>query len=162
MSVKTIAQKPRGNAARSGAHPARDNLSAVHMSNDCFMRRRSITAVVLILVIASLAPMCVAGVTEQSTLACPRADKSRASRRQPICKTATPSAKVSSKCADTLRPELPHCGFCTFLQLQAAEFRGAELPLPLTRQVSKVFVEQPVIRISSIGSPETDRGPPRS
>jgi hypothetical protein len=51
----------------------------------------------------------------------------------------------------------------SFVQFQFAALRAFELSAPLLRSSGKIAVPlAPAIVVSSIGSPESDRGPPNS
>lgn len=121
------------------------------------MRRASITSVLLIVVLATSASACVAGSGNRSLAAysCNR----RISAHTKACRTVA----IRSTCGHDLRSLPGRCGVRTFLQLQFVALHTLEIVSPLTRPTDRISVpSDPVTLISSIGSPETDRGPPNS
>jgi hypothetical protein len=108
--------------------------------------RRACCAIAVMLALAGLAPACVAGWDGQpATLAC------RAARR---C--------LNGKADKSIKPAAANkCGLRMFVQLQFARLAGTNLSRPLLDRAGEVSLLAPaVIVFSSIGSPETDRGPP--
>jgi hypothetical protein len=64
-------------------------------------------------------------------------------------------------CGHTLKSQRGGCSLRSFVQFQFAEFRRVEIsspPLHRDGEISPPF--NPAIIVLSIGSPETDRGPP--
>ena len=119
------------------------------------MRRASITSVLLIVVLASSASACVAGSGNPSLAAC--------SRDRRISAPAKPKVAVRSTCGHDLRSLPGRCGMRTFVQFQFVALHTEEIVSPLTRPAGRILLpSDSVILISSIGSPETDRGPPNS
>jgi hypothetical protein len=121
------------------------------------MRRSSITSVLLIVVLAASASACVAGSGNPSLAAC---------SRNPGITARTKAAKtvaVRSTCGHDLRSLPGRCGMRTFVQLHSVALQTAEIVSPLARPAGRISVLfDSVILVSSIGSPETDRGPPNS
>ena len=109
----------------------------------------------LILLIAGLAPACVAGWNGDARGNC-------ASDRQPtIRKDSKDRCKRAKDCGAQLRAQASHCGLRTFLQLQFARSRPATSEPPKLRMQGKVTIQPAVtLALSSIGSPQSDRGPP--
>src|SRR5689334_9731963 len=109
----------------------------------------------LALLIAGLAPACVAGWDgEAATANC------AGERQATIRKDSNDGCRRAKDCDAQLRAQASHCGLRTFLQLQFAELRlAAGEPAKLSAQ-GKVAVQPAVtFAFSSIGSPHSDRGP---
>lgn len=123
------------------------------------MRRASATSVLLILAFATSASACVTGWRSQPKASCQRPSTGKTcSRKQPGTKVARGSA-----CGHVLKSPSGQCSLRSFAQLQAAELHRFEIPTPLRQAAGQVTLPfNSVIVVSSIGSPETDRGPPRS
>jgi len=122
------------------------------------MRRTSITSMLLILVLSASASACVAGGESRPTPSCthPIARQACAQNKPGILTALSPAC-------DVLRSQPGRCGMRSFLQLQFVAFHAFEISAPLHRAAGSISVPwDAVIIISSIGSPETDRGPPRS
>jgi hypothetical protein len=119
------------------------------------LRKKSLTAAMLVLLIAGLAPACVAGWNGEAASSC-------TGERQPaIRKNRNDGCRRAKDCGAQLRAQASHCGFRTFLQLQFAELRLAANELPKLGVRGTVPVQPAVtISLSSIGSPQSDRGPP--
>ena len=119
------------------------------------MRLASATSVLLLVVLATLAPNCVAGWNGQTAADCSRAGVHR------ICVGQKVDASRGS-CHRALKSQPNSCGLRSFVQMQFASFRSTGLTRLLLRSVGSVFPGRPAIFASSIGSPQTDRGPPLS
>jgi hypothetical protein len=69
---------------------------------------------------------------------------------------------AASQCGDTVKRLRGHCTLRSVTQLQFAELRRLELVTPLWNAAGNIpFPFNSATIISSIGSPQTDRGPPR-
>jgi hypothetical protein len=123
------------------------------------VRRTSITSVLLILVIVTSASACVAGGGGQPAPSCPRTSTRRACNRTGPCIATT----MGPACGDILRSLPGRCGMRSFIQLQFVTLPAFEISAPLQHTASCIAVPfDSRIVVSSIGSPETDRGPPHS
>jgi hypothetical protein len=123
------------------------------------MRRASITSVLLILALGTSASACVAGWGSQSAPSCvrPNARQARA-RTKPSISTA-----VGTTCGHSLKSLPGNCGLRNFVQFQFVTFHKFEVHTPLRPTCGNISAPlDSAIIVSSIGSPETDRGPPRS
>ena len=123
-----------------------------------FMCRLRVLSGLLVLLLTTSASVCITGWTGQSPSTCRR--NSRYTRAD--TKQKNPTA-VHSACGHVLESQLGRCGIRGFDQLQFVEF-GPRLSsnlllVPTDRVVAPACTK---IVVSSIGSPETDRGPPRS
>jgi len=123
------------------------------------VRRASITSVLLILSLTASASACVAGGVS------PHAD-SRANRgRLRACAREKPgiASAVRPVCGHIVDPLPGTCAMRSFVQFQFAATRRLESYIPLPRPAGTIsFPSEGPIMVPSIGSPETDRGPPRS
>ena len=121
------------------------------------MRHASITSVLLIVVLATSASACVGGSGNPSLAACSR-DQRISAHRKP-CRTVA----VRSTCGHDLRSLPGRCGMRTFVQFQFVALHTLDIVSTLMRPAGRISIPSDfVILISSIGSPETDRGPPNS
>ena len=93
-----------------------------------------------------LAPACVAGWDGQPANTTCRAER--------LC--------ANEKSGKSIKPAAANkCGLRNFVQLQFVRFPATNLSRPLLNRTGEVLLLAPaVIVLSSIGSPETDRGPP--
>jgi hypothetical protein len=122
------------------------------------VRRPSITSVLLILVLVTSASACVAGCGSQIAPSCPRTISLRdCARKEP--RTATIRGRA---CGDVLKSLPARCGVRSFIQFQFVTLAVFEIAAPFQRTASNSVPFDSLIVVSSIGSPETDRGPPRS
>ena len=122
------------------------------------MRRASITSVLLILVVVTSASACVAGCGSQIAPSCPPMISLRAcARKEP--RTPTIGGRA---CGDVLKSLPDRCGMRSFIQFQFVALALFEIAAPFQRAASNSVPFDSLIVVSSIGSPETDRGPPRS
>ena len=96
--------------------------------------------------IFGLAPACVAGWDGQPA--------NTACRVERLC--------AQKKSGKSIKPPAANkCGLRNFVQLQFVRLPATKLSRPLLNRDSEVsFFAPAVIVFSSIGSPETDRGPP--
>jgi hypothetical protein len=113
------------------------------------MRRTPLTAVLVIATLAGVSPACVAGWGAQGTSPC-RATADRAHT----------TSKTAASCRRIVKPESAKCGLRTFIQFQIAQFHSSGFSNPLIPVNEYVPAENPRIIVTSIGPPETDRGPP--
>ncbi len=131
--------------------PPRLRIDLVH--------RTSITSALLILMVLTSASACVAGCGSQPAPSCSRTNARQAcARRQ--AHTATTK---NPACGDTVKSQPGRCGVRSFIPFQFATLPAFETSPPLKHTDGNVSAPlNAVIGVSSIGSPETDRGPPRS
>jgi hypothetical protein len=123
------------------------------------VRRTSITSGLLILVLTTSAFGCATGWSSKPETLCPRPSTRQACVRK---KPGTTAARGSA-CGHTLKSLPGQCSLRSLAQFQFAGLHGFEIPSPLRHAGGKVSLPfNSVIIVSSIGSPETDRGPPRS
>jgi hypothetical protein len=122
------------------------------------MRRTSITSVLLILALVTSASACVAGCGSQTAPSCSRTGTRLAcARKEPRIATS-----MGRACGNVLKSQPARCGMRSFIQLQFVTLPTFEISVPLRRTASNSVPLDSMIVVSSIGSPETDRGPPRS
>lgn len=123
------------------------------------MRRNSIISVLLILVLAASASGCVGGWGSQSAISCHRPSP------RPACARGRlgTSTVVGPACGHVLKALPGKCGLRGFVQFQFGAFQTFEISTPLPRVAGNISAPfDSAIIVSSIGSPETDRGPPCS
>jgi hypothetical protein len=122
-------------------------------------RGSSITSGFLILVLAFSAFGCATGLVGESLASCHRPN----SQRRLVGSTSAATAAASPRCKPTLKSSQGRCSLRSLERFQFAELRNFEIQSPL--QLASGKASPPVssrIIVSSIGSPETDRGPPHS
>jgi hypothetical protein len=122
------------------------------------VRRTSITAVLLILVLVTSVSACVAGWGSQIAPSCARTNSRRAGTRK-VPRTPTIRGRA---CGDVLKSLPARCGMRSFIQFQIVPLAVFEIAAPIKRTASNPVPFDSVIVVSSIGPPETDRGPPIS
>jgi hypothetical protein len=135
------------------------NRSALARLTIDSVRRMSITSGLLILVLGTSVFGCATGWSSKPGTLCPRLGT-----RQ-VCAGKKPgtTAARGSACGHTLKSLPGQCSLRSFAQVQFAELHRFEIPSPLRYADGKVPPPfNSVITVSSIGSPETDRGPPGS
>ena len=147
---------PRGvKRSRQGTLPT-DTMASLTINS---MRRVSITSVLLILALVASSSSCVAGWGSLRTSSCPHSigRNSCVGKNHDVAKTA------DSGCGRVLESSPGTCGIRGFVQAKLAAFHRIEISIPLCRVAGGIPTPSdfPVV-ISSIDSPETDRGPPRS
>jgi hypothetical protein len=122
------------------------------------MRCASITCVLLIAVLATSASVCASGWDSQYARFCPRGHG--CAGKKLVYATA---AVGPASCGHVLTSLPGKCTVRSFGQFQSAvpHIFESSIPLPL-KGGNTAPPSEPRIIISSIGSPETDRGPPRS
>lgn len=121
------------------------------------MRSTSAIAGILIMVLATAGFGCATGWNDASE------NSSCASKINSTCihaKLAPIRAVPKSGCGHTLKSLPDQCNLRTFAQFQIFEFRSFDLinPLRVTGRSSAPVKTR--LLVLSIGSPETDRGPP--
>jgi len=150
------------------------------------MRHISATAVLLVFVLGLLAPACVAGWNGSSYelsakncqevpqlsagMRCVRhrltAERNRriASHESRAASRGTRGSEVvhtDEACADAFKARPGQCGLRSFIQLHFVSIQTAEISIPLLVASKVPSPSRVVIVVSSVGPPETDRGPPR-
>jgi hypothetical protein len=121
--------------------------------------RTSITSVLLSLMLAISASACVAGCGSSPAPSCARTSTRRVcARKEPRTVTTKGSA-----CGNVLKSLPGRCGMRSFVQLQLATLHACQISDSVQQTASNIPVPfDSGIVVSSIGSPETDRGPPNS
>jgi hypothetical protein len=121
------------------------------------VRRASIASALLILVLATSAFGCATGWRSEPGTFCFRQSSREA------CAGKKPNTRAGgwSACSHTLKSLPGVCNLRTFAQFRFVEFRRFEVAGPLGNPGGKVSLRSnsPIIALS-IGSPQTDRGPP--
>ena len=122
------------------------------------VRLAPITSVLLILVLATSASACVVGWGSQPAPSC-----SRTSTLRPCARKEPRTATMRPTCGDVLKSQPGRCGMRSFIQFQVVSLHTFEISDPLEHQANNIsaLIDSRVV-VSSVGSPETDRGPPRS
>jgi len=115
--------------------------------------RRVCTSILLMTAILAVAPYCVAG-GGGSCANAGTADHCQPHHRQSATLNAQPCTVRAS--ADS------RCGFRTFVHFHALQLRSVTSSAPLLIVNRRLALTTPNIIVSSVGPPETDRGPPRS
>jgi hypothetical protein len=121
------------------------------------MRRTSVTSALLIAVLATAGSACASGWGSPFAGSCPHTRKECAHK-----KSATEKV-VALPCAHVLTPLSAKCSVRSFAHFRFIAFHTVETSIPL--QLAARSIAPPSnarIIVSSVGSPETDRGPPRS
>jgi len=121
--------------------------------------RNSILSCLLILVFSTSTLGCVTGRSSHSGIFC-----SSTGIRQ-TCKKAKSSRDVrpGSACRETLKRPLDRCNLRGFLQSQLAVLANFEISTPSLPAMGEVsLLSRSIFVASSVGSPQTDRGPPAS
>jgi hypothetical protein len=122
------------------------------------MRRTSITSVLLILVLTTSVSACAARWCSQPATSCHRAgDRQACGRKKPATATA-----MHLPCGPLLKSTPGQCGMRSFVQSQFVAFHAFETSPPVRTASSISTLFESLIIVSSIGSPEADRGPPIS
>src|SRR5689334_7696131 len=113
---------------------------------------RIVTSALLILVLAVSASACVGGWADQS-----------AGRCSQLAGTHDPTAGHGAPGCRSLQSQPARCGMRDFIQFHFIRFSAFVLSTPLPSPTANLRLPgEPVILVSSVGSPETDRGPPHS
>lgn len=123
------------------------------------MRRASFTSVLLIVVLATSMSYCVAGWGGQLP-----ATRSHLSGRQDCApKKQAGTTAAERACGHVVKPPPGRCVMRSFFPFQSVALQTFGVSAPLRSAVARISPpSDPTIIVSSIGSPETDRGPPRS
>jgi hypothetical protein len=123
------------------------------------MRPASATSVLLILTLATSASACVTGWGFQPATSCQRpTTRKPCSHKEPGTKAARGPA-----CGRVLKSLTGQCSLRSLAKFQFAGLHRFELSTPLRRAAGKITPPfNSATTVSSIGSPETDRGPPCS
>lgn len=122
------------------------------------MRRTSIASALLILVLTTSVSACAAQWCRQPETSCRRLGARQACARK---KPATATV-MHLPCGPFLKSTPGQCGMRSFVQFQLVVFHAFEIT-PRLRMASSISTPfDSLIIVSSIGSPETDRGPPIS
>jgi hypothetical protein len=122
------------------------------------VRCASFISGLLILVFATSAFECVTGCDTAPSPVCVRPTV------RGVCVRETTSGTVAagSRCGEVLKSSPRHCSLHGLAQVQVAEFRRFETASPLQYTGGRISLPfNSATIISSIGSPQTDRGPPR-
>jgi hypothetical protein len=147
---------------RSGdmrTHGVVNNPSAAVTSKEIDpMRRTSLTSGLLILILATSAFGCTAGWGYSATTFCPRPG---ARQSCAVAKRGTTVAR-GAVCGHTAKSLHGGCSLRSLAQLQFVEIHRFEIPGLLPQTGSRLLPSLKTRSVSSVGSPETDRGPPRS
>ena len=144
------------------------------------MRHISAIAVLLVFILGMMAPACVAGwdgrafgLWEINCQEMPRLsagiDSARhAGRSSKTTINAMTGDRASEKsnqpvepCGDELRARAGQCALRSFIQLHFASFAAAEISEPLLVATKVASPSRVTIVVTSVGPPETNRGPPR-
>ena len=122
------------------------------------VRLAPITSVLLILVLATSASACVVGWGSQPAPSC-----SRTSTLGPCARKEPRTATMRPACGDVLKSQPGRCDMRSFIQFQVVSLHTFEISDPLEHKASNISapIDSRVV-VCSVGSPETDRGPPRS
>lgn len=117
--------------------------------------RDKVLSALLILTMATSASACVVGSGNSLSNGCIRSARAACERQL--------QAAHPGRCGPVLKAAPAHCDIRGLVQFQVAAFTKCEVPSPLRLVTAQVSVSSdPALRNSSIGSPETDRGPPLS
>ena len=123
------------------------------------MCRSSIVSGLLILVFATSTFGCATSFGSEPLGFCPRGH----SQRFRVSRKSRVAELQSSRCGRVLKQSRGRCSLRSLAQFQFAELRHFEIFSPLQRATGKASPAlNSRIIVSSIGSPETDRGPPHS
>lgn len=134
-------------------------LGATPSEGNDTVRRSSITSGLLILVFATSAFGCVTGSGSEPLASCRRPQN----QRPCIAHKSGVAVAKSASCSQILKSSRGQCSLRSLTRFQFAEFRNFDLSSPLMRPSGKASLSfNSGIIVLSIGSPETDRGPPHS
>lgn len=118
------------------------------------MSRNSIVAAVLVLTLATSASACVEGAGSPLGKACFKFSRAACERNL--------GAKAD-RCNPVLKSVPAHCDIRGLVQFHAVAFAKFEVRSPLHIVADRILApSRQGPRVSSIGSPQTDRGPPLS
>jgi len=117
------------------------------------LTRNSIISALLIVSLTMSASACVKG-AESSFNGCVRSARQSCERLH---------ATNARRCSPRLKAVPARCDIRGLVQFHVVAFTKFEVPSPMRLMTAQVPVPSgPALRLSSIGSPESDRGPPRS
>ena len=132
------------------------------------MRRYSVTSGLLILVLATSTFGCVTAEGSEPCTSRVDAHQAGVNLERPHCSTRSCIRRAAAKavprrgaCRPGLKPPSSRCSLRSLAQFQFEELRRFEIPNPQRQgngEVAMPFNSR--IVVLSIGSPETDRGPP--
>jgi hypothetical protein len=125
------------------------------------MRRAPLTAVLLIAIFTASASACVSAWGSNSTASPTSCHRQNAGRSCAHKRMAGVTAKRAS-CPHDVKSQPAKCSLRSFLHLQFVMPQAAAISIPYRRLAAVNAPRDAVIIVSSIGSPETDRGPPLS
>jgi len=112
-------------------------------------------ALFALVTLATSASACVEGAGSSYSNGCVRSVG-------PSCQRQLHAANAP-RCSPFLKAVPAHCDIRGLVQVHIVAFTKFEIPSPLTLVTAQVLLPSgPALRKSSIGSPETDRGPPFS
>ena len=131
------------------------------------VRRKPLTALILIVIFATSMSACVAGWgSEAAASCCQSTARAACSGKCPDARKVTGCTHKSARnsaCKHVVKPQPGKCGMRSFAQRQFLTRPASEISIPLRREAGNIAApDDGVIIVSSIGSPETDRGPPNS
>jgi hypothetical protein len=122
------------------------------------MLRKSITSALLSLIVAASASACVVGPGARAPDLCGRFNSHHCAKKR-----LGRAAASAPKCTRALQALPGVCGLRGMLQFHPITFEQFEISTPLLFVAGHVpFPFDSRVAVSSVGPPETDRGPPRS
>jgi hypothetical protein len=120
------------------------------------MRRASLIAALLIVSLANTASACVIGPSVSPAASCRRAKSGKPCAQKIVQSTNSP-------CDHVVKSVPAQCSLRGLLQFQLLQFRAFDISVPLLKTAENLSLPpDSTFRFTSIGSPETDRGPPHS
>jgi hypothetical protein len=142
-------------------------VSMVLESETHSMRHISATAMLLVFILGALAPACVAGWNGSYQLLASHCEEVPQPSAGMHCAHRTSygptraEVKADEPCGHAFTARPGQCGLRSFIQLHFASFHAAEISVPVLTASKVASPSRVVIMVSSVGPPETDRGPPR-
>ena len=122
------------------------------------MRRNALISAFLVIVLATAAFGCVSDWSGKPSSSC-----NNSSIQKPCVRKPGTAVAKRSGCGDNVKSVPGLCNVRGFAQFQFTEFRKFEIAGPLRQVEGRISrPRNAAILVSSIGSPETDRGPPTS
>ena len=132
-------------------------LATLSICHDTTMISTRIFSALLVVVLSTSASGCVLGWASQPTYCLSSANQSCTSR------SLRTTIRRSPGCGLALKARPAGCSLRSFLKFQFVAFDRFEISTPLRCIPGKVSaLPDSAMIVSSIGSPQTDRGPPRS
>jgi len=117
------------------------------------MCRNGIISALLIVTMVASASACVEGAGSSSSKTCVR----------PLGPSCGKLLHARNRCNPAMKSVPAHCDIRGLVQFHVVSFAKFEVSSPLRVVSGRVLLPSRLdVRISSIGSPETDRGPPLS